>query len=266
MKEESIIVFDVETQKTFDEVGGRDHFDKLGISYAGVYSYTQEKYFGFFEKDLPQLEKIMLSEQPLLVGFNSIHFDIPVLQPYFPSLDLTTLPHVDILKDIEAVLGHRLKLDSVASATLYESKSGDGLDAIRWYRSGDFDSLAKYCIDDVKVTHRLYEYGKRHGKIYYFSGGQKVPIAVKWSTQQTIESHIMSAFKKHEQVVIEYFFLDEKEVRQEKKMTVDILSYNGADAITGFSHEDQQKIEFSLSQIWDIETTGQHFAHQAKLF
>lgn len=266
MSQRDVVVFDVETQKTFDEVGGRDNFDKLGISYAGVYSYTQDEYFGFLENELPRLETILMREQPLLVGFNSIHFDIPVMQPYFPNLDLSTLPHVDILKDIEKELGHRLKLDSVAGTTLYEHKSGDGLDAIRWYRAGDFDSIARYCIDDVKVTRNLYEFGKRHGKIYYMAGGSKVAIPVNWSDQPTIESMIADAFKTHEQLTVEYFSVDDEGKKENKKTLLEVLDYDGTDKFEAFCHAENVKRAFHVSDIWDVQTTGKNFAHQAKLF
>jgi DEAD/DEAH box helicase domain-containing protein len=266
MNTQDVVVFDVETQRTFDEVGGYENREKLGISYIGVYSYNQDQYFGFTEQELPQLEAILNREKPMLCGFNSINFDVPVMQPYFPNIDLSALPHVDILKDIEAVLGHRLKLDSVAGGTLYEKKSGDGLDAIRWYRAGDMESLAKYCIQDVKVTRDVYEFGKRHGKIYYPTGGNKRAIAVEWSQQKKIQEKIADAFKTHEQIQVEYFDVDDDGVKTNKETMLEVLEYEGGDVFEAFCHASNSKREFHIYDIWQVEATGQNFAHQAKLF
>lgn len=262
--DKNIIVFDIETQRTFDEVGGVENRHELGVSYVGVYSYSQEKLFGFAEQELPALEKILVAEKPMLIGFNSIHFDVPVLQPYFSSLDLSQLPHLDILKEIEKALGHRLKLDSVAQGTLYEGKSGDGLDAIRWYREGDMESLAKYCLDDVRVTRDVYEFGRRHGKLYYPSGGEKKPIPVGWTQHPTIQERLEEAFKKHEQLDVEYFEVDDghKEI---VKRQIEILSMNG-DRFDAYCNVIHHKSTFHVDRVWRIEETGKTFAHQGTLF
>ena len=55
-----------------------------------------------------------------------------------------------MLVDIEKKLGHRLALDAVAQATLGVGKTGDGLDAIRWWREGKLLDIAEYCCFDVK--------------------------------------------------------------------------------------------------------------------
>ena len=259
------IVFDVETQRTFDEVGGYDHLDKLGISYVGVYSYSQKKLFGFWEDELEQLERILSVEKPMLIGFNSKKFDIPVLQPYFDSIDLTTLSHLDILEEVNNALGHRVKLDNVARATLHAGKSGDGLDAIRWYREGAYEKLARYCMDDVEVTRDIYEYGLKHHRIFYPSGGEKVPIPMNWSTGLSIPTRLAEAFKKHETLHIEYFEVDEDGDVEIIPREIEILDFNG-EYFEAFCHRLNTKVKFVVSQVWNIKETGQTFAHQGKLF
>lgn len=259
------IVFDIETQRTFDEVGGFQNREKLGVSYVGVYSYTTNQLHGFFEDDLPLLEQILLKERPMLIGFNSIHFDVPVLQPYMKKLDLASLPQLDILRDIEAVLGHRLKLDSVAQTTLFSGKSGSGLDAIRWYREGDLASLAKYCLDDVKATRDLYEFGMRHGNIYYMTGGEKKPIPMQWGAQPFIIHTMQEAFKMHTQLQIEYMEVDDTGARHILVRTVDVLSLDGG-KFTAFCHELNRKETFLIANIWKVADTGKIFAHQRTLF
>jgi len=162
------LIFDVETKKIFDDVGG--HFpEKLCVSFVGACWRDGQNGEGemksFFEEDLPDFFKL-LEQADLLIGFNSLGFDLPALSPYYRG-DLTQLPNLDLLERIKKQLGHRLSLDAVAKETLGIGKSGNGLDAVRFYRSGDRQSLAKYCLQDVAVTRDIYDYGLSKGKIKF---------------------------------------------------------------------------------------------------
>ncbi len=174
------IVLDLETQKTFDEVGGRN-FSELGVSVVGTYFYNDDSLKCFEEAEIGNLEE-MLSSASRVIGFNIRKFDFPVLQPYCKRIDLKKIPLFDILENLEGLLGHRVSLQSVATATLGIGKSGSGLDAIRYFRAGDWDNLKRYCLDDVKITRDVYEYGKKNGVVYYMSrdGQQKLSVKVDW--------------------------------------------------------------------------------------
>lgn len=180
-----IIVLDLETKKAFDEVGGRNNVGALGVSLVGVYSYRHNEYQAYWENDFPKLYSLLVSK-PLVIGFNQRRFDLPVLQPYFKDFDLGTLPMVDILEDLTKTLGHRVKLDSVAEATLGVRKSGHGLDAIRYWNTGEHEKLQKYCLDDVKITKEIFEYGAKHGEILFMDkyGALKKKVSVAWKLQQ----------------------------------------------------------------------------------
>lgn len=260
------IVFDIETQKTFSEVGGlQSNHHLLGVSFVGVYSYKLNKYFGFLEKDLFNLETILMKEKPLMIGFNNKGFDNKVLQPYFKKLNLAELEHLDILEEIYKNLGFRLKLESVAQATIGEGKSGTGLDAIRYYKERDFDSLAKYCLDDVRVTKNVYEYGIAHGALHYYAGGIKTKIKIPWGIAPVIEEKIKSAHAKHQRLKIKYFIIDEKGVKEETERKIDILKIEG-DKLTAFCHLKGKQREFLIPQILAAEPTAETYAHQSALF
>lgn len=222
--EGDIIVLDLETQKTFDEVGGHQNNHLLGISLVGIYSYKRDQYRGFKEEELPELLEI-LKKAELVVGFNSKSFDFAVLQPYYKDFDLSTIPHLDILEEIVYALGHRLKLESVAQSTLGYGKSGSGLDAIVYYRNEDWDNLIKYCLDDVKVTKEVYDYGKEHGHIWYTNAGQKEKIVARWanSNSKTVEQKVHDALANGDQLEIEY--IDDKGETTRRK--IDIQRING---------------------------------------
>jgi DEAD/DEAH box helicase domain-containing protein len=76
------IVLDLETKKSFDEVGGQQNAHLLEISVVGVYSYGRDRYRAFRESEFGELEE-WLKKADLVIGFNSKSFDFTVLQPYF---------------------------------------------------------------------------------------------------------------------------------------------------------------------------------------
>jgi len=86
------------------------------------------------------------------------------------------------MDELEKILGHRVSLDSVARGTLKVGKSGHGLDAIDYFRNGEMEKLKAYCLDDVRLTHQIYEYGKTNGEVFYFSkdGKNCLPVRVDW--------------------------------------------------------------------------------------
>ena len=84
--------------------------------------------------------------------------------------DLSLIPHVDLLKEVKNSLGRRLKLDTIASATLGTSKSGHGLEAIEWWLAGEVDKIIKYCIDDVRLTKAVYDYAISNSHLKYKDG------------------------------------------------------------------------------------------------
>lgn len=153
-----LLVFDVETKKAFDEVGGY-HPEKLGVSIIGTYwrDESGEEYVGYREGNFSPFWR-KLETADLVVGFNIISFDYETLKPYYTG-SFKQFPSLDIMVEMEKHLGHRVSLDAVAKQTLGEQKNGHGLDAIRYYHDGDWESLEKYCLQDVKVTKDIYDYG-----------------------------------------------------------------------------------------------------------
>lgn len=174
------VIFDIETQKSFDEVGGQSHFEKLGVSVAGAYLYGPNEYLTFEEHEIPAFEKL-LQNAGRVIGFNIHHFDLAVLQPYI-SWNLKNLPTLDLMDDVKKSLGHRLYLDSLAEATLGVRKSGSGLQALRWYKEGKMDEIKKYCLKDVEITKNLYEFGIKNGHVLFYSrgAGGRTAIPVAW--------------------------------------------------------------------------------------
>lgn len=172
------IVFDIETKNTFRDVGSREAVD-LDISLLAIHDSKTDEYLTFLQEDFSKLWPILESADSL-IGYNSDHFDIPLLNKYYPG-DLTQIKSVDIMKSIQESLGRRIKLDDVAQATLGEKKSGHGLQAITWWKNGEIDKIREYCIQDVRVTKRIYDYAIENNHLKYTQGKEtrEIPIDTK---------------------------------------------------------------------------------------
>ncbi|MEY5025305.1 MAG: hypothetical protein RLZZ244_833 [Verrucomicrobiota bacterium] len=177
----NIVYFDLETQRTANDAGGWDRKRDMGMSLAVTYSTGLGEYRVYPEKDVQALvDQLMRAD--LVVGFNVINFDYEVLSGY-TVLDLAhTARTLDLLVEIEKKLGHRLSLDSIAHATLGVGKTGDGLDAIRWWREGKMMEIAEYCCFDVKCTRLVHEYGIAHKRLHFVDKFQnRRSVEVDWS-------------------------------------------------------------------------------------
>jgi len=184
------IVFDLETQNTFADAGSNDPKDLL-ISVGCVYDSGTDTYTVATVDELNILWPI-IEQADALVGFNSDHFDIPLLNKYYPG-DLTQIKSIDILSAIKDSFGKRLRLDTIAQATIGAKKSGNGLMAIKWWREGDIASIKKYCKQHVKVTKEIFEYALEHKKVFYKDGTKKREIPLDTSSWDTPhEDHSMT--------------------------------------------------------------------------
>ena len=182
------IVFDIETKDA--AITGKLDPLKLEIALVCIHDSEHDAYDCFFEEDLPKLWPI-LERTDLLIGYNSDHFDIPLLNKYYPG-DLTAIKSLDLLKEIKQVLGRRLRLDSVAEATLGTKKIGNGLQAIEWWQRGEFDKVREYCLMDVRITKEIYDHARKHGFIKYKDFGATKEIKLDTSGWETKEDSSMT--------------------------------------------------------------------------
>jgi DEAD/DEAH box helicase domain-containing protein len=178
-KGDRVVVFDLETQRSFAEVGGRSQFHRLGVSVGVAYRYDRDEFLIVTEEDVSVLVDLLL-EADLVVGYNLRGFDYEVLRAYTDE-NLQKLPTLDLMFDLEQRLGFRPKLDSVASATLGEGKIADGMQALEWWRQGEIDKIVEYCREDVRVTRDLYNFGKRNRWVQVERfGGSPRKVEVDW--------------------------------------------------------------------------------------
>src|SRR3989344_4458513 len=180
------VFFDVETKKLFGDIEGDDPGD-LGVSIVSLYSRRVDeslseiegKMQSFWEKDFPEMWPIF-QEADRIVGYNSIGFDVPALEPY-ANFPFKKLPHFDIMQRVKEVFGRRIPMDAIAKETLDREKIDVGLNAVYYWQKGDKASLTKlkkYCEDDVIITRNIYDFVLKNGHLLFKD---------KWNTQQKIE-------------------------------------------------------------------------------
>ncbi|MDO8340993.1 MAG: ribonuclease H-like domain-containing protein [Candidatus Woesebacteria bacterium] len=169
------VIFDLETQKFFDEIGTFDPA-KLGVSVLSLYRRTVDylnneidgEMISFWENDLKKTWDIF-NKADRIIGFNSKRFDVPALKPYLPA-ELAKLPHFDILEHVKEVNGRRVSLNSIAGQTLGKGKIDDPRNAITYWAKHDEKSLAKlkkYCEEDVILTRDIYDFGLKNKKLIF---------------------------------------------------------------------------------------------------
>ncbi|MGD0217822.1 MAG: DEAD/DEAH box helicase [Desulfobaccales bacterium] len=174
---------DLETRCSAADVGGWGQCHRMGVSLAVLHETSSGEASVYREADLDRLCQ-RLQGLELVVGFNIKRFDYQVLQPY-TQLRLKDLPTLDILEEVQAVLGHRLSLNHLAEKTLNECKSGDGLLALELYAAGRWEELESYCRQDVALTRRIFEFGVEHGfLIYQHRQGALVRLPLDWREER----------------------------------------------------------------------------------
>lgn len=179
--ESRIQYFDLETQKSADDVGGWGNIHKMKLAVGVVWDSIDQDYFVYEEKDAKTLvEKLRTAD--LVIGFNVIGFDYTVLQPY-SDFDLQEINTFDMLVDVKKLLNFRLSLNHLAQHTLNAKKSADGLISLQWYKEGKIDKIIHYCKQDVEITRDLFLYGEKNGYVNYQSrSGNPLQLEVNWKT------------------------------------------------------------------------------------
>ena len=180
-----ILYFDLETQKSADDVGGWGNIHEMKVAVGVVWDSCEQEYFSYLEGAASQLVK-KLRTADLVVGFNVKKFDYGVLQPY-ADFDLDEITTFDMLIDVNKKLGHRLSLNHLAENTLNTEKSADGLVSLQWYKEGKIDKIIEYCKQDVEITRDLFLYGESHGYVKYSTrSGVAKDLKVEWKRASLI--------------------------------------------------------------------------------
>ena len=165
MTPKNIVYFDLETQRTANDVGGWDRKRDMGMSVGVTYSTGTGEYSIFSEKTVDGLVD-QLRRADLVVGFNILHFDYEVLMGY-TVLDLPSqLATLDLMLDIEKASAtasssnpsRRPRSASARPPKVSTPSSGGGRASCK--------EIAEYCCYDVKVTKLVHEHGCQNGELF----------------------------------------------------------------------------------------------------
>ena len=186
---ERTLYFDLETKYSADEVGGWGNIEDMGMTTGVIWDTSDEKFHVYIEHQIQEMVDHFLHADQI-VGFNHIGFDYRVVagvhytDPHERSClhaELAGLNNFDMLLELKKILGHRLKLDSIARPTLGKGKSADGLQALKWYKEGNLDKIIEYCKVDVEVTRDVHLYALENRKLHYDSRSGIKTVSVDWN-------------------------------------------------------------------------------------
>jgi DEAD/DEAH box helicase domain-containing protein len=181
-----VVVFDLETQRSAEEVGGWHNAHLMRLALAVVWDSADGRFHSFREAQVHELIA-HLAAADLVVGFNVLGFDYRVLRGY-TERDLSALPTFDLLDAIHARLGFRLSLGHLGEETLGMPKTGDGLKALRWWREGRVDEIERYCRGDVAILRDLFEHARTQGHLVFRTrGGERVRLPLRLSLPELLE-------------------------------------------------------------------------------
>lgn len=175
-----VLIFDLETQRSAEDVGGWGFTAKMGLALAVVYDVVKGAYRTYFEADVERL-LLDLALADRVVGFNIDRFDLAVLSGY-TERNLGRIRTLDLLSEIHKIVGFRVSLNHLSEVNLGESKAGDGLQSLKWWKEGRIDLIEHYCKKDVDVTRRLWELGRsQRFLLHRDKEGRTLRIPAVWS-------------------------------------------------------------------------------------
>lgn len=171
------LLFDIEIAKAIlgrgeqpiegiEYCGGFHDHAGCGISCVGAYDYHQERTRIFAADNMSEFQAI-IREYDLLVTFNGINFDNPVVMA--SGLEFgPTVKHYDILRELWISDGLNpdafnpsthggYGLDRCVEVNFGLRKTGNGALAPVWFQRGLIGRLHDYCLADVWLEKKLFD-------------------------------------------------------------------------------------------------------------
>ena len=110
-----------------------------------------------------------LDNGDMILGHNLTLFDLPILRDSLDCLEAGTVLSkskeniLDTSILLRSVIGHAIPLKDAVRHTLGKSKLMDSNDAPLQWRLGQYEKVAKYCLDDARLVYDLWSHGKDEG-------------------------------------------------------------------------------------------------------
>jgi len=163
-----IVVFDLETKKLADEVGGWKNIEKMCVSCIGAWRSDTAMYKVWKEEGIKDFIS-WLNWADAIVGYNHTLFDYRVLKPYTNIDVMKKKENIDLLKIARKAIGKQVKLDTLAFETIGIGKTAGftGAMAPQLYKEGRWLELIQYQLDDVQVTTKLFYHILKNKTLIY---------------------------------------------------------------------------------------------------
>ena len=117
-------------QQARDENGARRDLQHA----RGTYEIYREDDVDALLQELQRADRV--------IGYNVVDFDFEVLAPY-SVFDLSQVPVLDLMRDVEKTIGSRIGLDAISEQTLGCGKTADGMEALKWWKEGKLDARSR---------------------------------------------------------------------------------------------------------------------------
>ena len=154
--------------------GWHDHAN-MGITVLGVYDYAADQYRVFCGDNRAPWIALMSKVDTLLVGFNNIAFDNAVLRATEGWGEPDDSKCYDLLREIWAAAGYGSTftpathagygLDAMCKTNFGQKKTGNGAHAPIAWQHGDFGEVIDYCLNDVRLTKKLFDKVRADGAL-----------------------------------------------------------------------------------------------------
>jgi DEAD/DEAH box helicase domain-containing protein len=168
--------FDIETYSPGNL--NKINTDEFRVSVIGAYFSWLDEYIAFLEEDVADFLEL-LEKADLIVGFNHIWFDLPVLQKY-AKFNLKTLPCYDIMLEFEKAAGYKIKLNDLCKANFGDDIKTDTYSVYKnYYTDKKWFELIDYCMNDVRLTERLFDQIQKTGNLSYMDLHLKKSVTVQ---------------------------------------------------------------------------------------
>lgn len=175
----NIYIFDLQTRKTYEDVGGKKGIAQMGISFAALLNHQTDELELFTEKEVTRLIDKILSSQ-LIVGLNLKKFSYKVLSS-FGNTDFQKIRSLDILDYLRKKIVLKPCIEDLFLGTLGINKSLDNMKITRLFKLGKTEEVKQITIQNVKALNSVYSFGKEKGHVFLNDRtGQRWKISVSW--------------------------------------------------------------------------------------
>ena len=172
-------IIDIQTRKTYEDVGGKKGTYQMGISYAALLNHDTDEITVYTEQDINMLINNIFSSR-LVVGLSLKKFIYQVLSGYGNS-DFENIRSLDVLDYLRKKIIRRPSIEELLSGTLDINRSIDNMKIARLFKEGKSDEVRQITIQNVKDLNSIYTFGKQRGHVFINDDtGQRWKISVCW--------------------------------------------------------------------------------------